>query len=98
MLKIHCLQRINSTYIAVKKEMLFHDMHKNYTNADLIKILMVYRSTFFKWLKDIKIQWINVLKLQKRGSKMGSGRILSTKEESMIQEIILPRRIIIRLF
>jgi hypothetical protein len=52
--------------------MLFYDINKNYTNSDLIKILMVCRSTFFKWLKDIKVQKSNAIKLHKCGRKIGS--------------------------
>jgi transposase len=75
--------------IAVKKQMNIHHIKNNVATAVLCSMLFVAKSTLCKWLKDIKENGKKALEPQKRGRKVGSGRILSPKEESTIQQLII---------
>lgn len=71
------------------KTLFFSKLANNVSVITLIVVLKVAKSTLYKWAKDIREKGAAALMPMKRGRKVGTGRILSPKEEQKIQRLII---------
>jgi transposase len=75
-------------HIATLKALFYFSLDSGYSIAYICTMLLVAKSTLYKWSQERKEKGTAALETKKRGRKVGSGRILSPKEETKIQELI----------
>ena len=61
---------------------------KGKTQKEIYTLLQIHKNTVYQWIKRYKSEGLKGLKEKKQGHKIGIGRILSPKQEKIIQGMI----------